>query len=99
MSSFSVKEYIINETYFYMNIHGLIDQGWSIEINNSKSTLGLCDHDNRIITISQKNYYIDGELRDTILHEIAHAIAGFENKHNKIWKNIAQHIGCNQKPC
>jgi predicted SprT family Zn-dependent metalloprotease len=35
----------------------------------------------------------DEEVRDPILHEIAHAIAGLKNGHNPVWKSICRRIG------
>ena len=98
MSSF-VKQEIFELTQLYMNTHGLLDQGWSIKVNNSKKTLGETDHNNQIIKISTVCYYVEGELIDTILHEIAHAIAGYEANHNSLWKDIALNIGCSGKVC
>jgi len=35
------------------------------------------------------------DIRDTILHELAHAIAGFEAGHGPRWKAAARRIGAN----
>ena len=95
----SVEQEIFDLCIIYMSTHGLLDNGWSIKVNNSKKVLGETDHDNKIITISKKCYYVDGELVDTILHEISHAISGYENGHNSIWKDIALNIGCSGNIC
>lgn len=97
--SFSVKQEVRTTALLYMQTHGLLKQGWSIEVNNSKRTLGSTDYDNKIITISKVCYYLDGELIDTILHEIAHVIAGYEANHNSLWRDIALNIGCSGKVC
>ena len=36
-------------------------------------------------------------MRDTILHEIAHAIAGVRNGHNHVWKSVCRRIGADPK--
>merc|ERR1711964_110891 len=38
-------------------------------------------------------------IKNTLLHEIAHAIAGQEHHHDKVWKKIALSIGCNGERC
>ena len=37
------------------------------------------------------------EVRDTILHEIAHALAGAKAKHGPAWKAIARRLGATLK--
>lgn len=34
-------------------------------------------------------------VKDTVLHEIAHALAGHEAKHGPVWQKIAKEIGAN----
>ena len=41
----------------------------------------------------------DEEFLNTILHEIAHAIAGFEAGHGLQWASVAASIGCNARRC
>lgn len=66
-------------------------------LNNSKKCAGMC-WSNHIINISKRFLVAESttfELcKDTLLHEIAHAIAGVENDHNHVWKNICTQIGC-----
>ena len=59
-----------------------------------KSCRGYCTPTNKI----KINYYFAlygdmGDIENTILHEIAHAIAGNENGHNEYWKSIAKELG------
>lgn len=89
-----INDEIITLSLMYMKQYGLLDDGWSIKVTRSKKTLGLTDYNNKIIKISTYCYYVEGELVDTILHEIAHVIAGSENKHNQVWKDVALNIGC-----
>lgn len=37
----------------------------------------------------------EAEVKDTILHEIAHALVGCHQGHNWIWRQKAIEIGCN----
>jgi len=39
------------------------------------------------------------QLTDTILHEIAHALAGPAAKHGPAWKAIARRLGATPKSC
>jgi len=61
--------------------------------SNDKSILGYCSLD--VISINKNHALFDDidEVINTILHEIAHALAGNENNHNVFWKDIAIEIG------
>ena len=39
------------------------------------------------------------EIRDTLLHEIAHAIVGPGHGHDALWQTAARRIGCTEKRC
>ena len=34
------------------------------------------------------------EIKDTVLHEIAHAIAGGNHHHDRVWKDVCNRLGC-----
>jgi plasmid stabilization system protein ParE len=38
-------------------------------------------------------------VRDTILHEVAHALAGPKAKHGPVWREVAVRIGCSGRRC
>ena len=66
---------------------------YKFAFTDNVSFYGLCSHDTIYINY---NYALNSDIEDitqTILHEIAHAIAGIENGHNFYWKAIAQDIG------
>lgn len=77
--------------------HGLTSQGWRFEIVDrpTVSGLGLCWFGAKLITLT--GWYVDlndeAAVHDTILHEIAHAIAGREAGHGPGWKAVAARIG------
>lgn len=56
-------------------------------------TLGRCTRDTIKLSIKHCLEDYDMEIKDTILHEIAHAIVGIENMHNKVWKEKAKELG------
>ena len=61
-----------------MDEHGLI--GWTLAFVEAERRLGDCDFKGRVIRIS-RSHALEGsaeQIRDTVLHEIAHAIAGRE---------------------
>jgi hypothetical protein len=76
-----LKQYSLNE--------------WTFKWNFSRRYFGMCSYQKKQIILSKlfvvKNSHID--TIDTALHEIAHAIAGPNTGHNKLWKNIAKNLG------
>ena len=76
-----------------MDEHGLT--GWTLAFAESRSRLGDCDFNDRQIRIG-RDHALEGneeEIRDTVLHEIAHAIAGPEAGHGPLWKATVRRIG------
>jgi len=70
---------------------------YSFKFDNAKRRSGLCDSKNRTIQLS-KYFVVNNDsqrVRLTILHEIAHVLAGVENGHNKIWQSKCIEIGGN----
>ncbi len=87
-----------------MNEHGLAHVPFSF--NRRKRSLGVCQfkgpYKNREykvmgIALSDKwvPYLSESEVRDTVLHEIAHALVGFAAGHNYKWKAMARKVGAN----
>jgi predicted SprT family Zn-dependent metalloprotease len=78
--------------------HHLTYKGWNFDFNNNKCRLGVCKYDKRLI---EAYCHINSEelVIDTIKHEIAHALVGFENGHNEIWQAKAIEIGARPNRC
>jgi predicted SprT family Zn-dependent metalloprotease len=76
-----------------MDAHGLRD--WSFAYNRRKRSLGVCQYRRRRIELSihliERNSA--AEVRDTILHEIAHALVGPGHGHDAVWKEMCRRIG------
>ncbi|MBZ2196753.1 SprT-like domain-containing protein [Occultella gossypii] len=74
--------------------HGLT--GWTFGFDNAKRRAGACRYDRRRITISRylTALHEPAQVRDTLLHEIAHALAGHGAGHGPRWRRIALEIGC-----
>lgn len=79
--------------------HGLV--GWSFQFDSARRRAGACDYSMRVISLSRL-YCLKvsaDQVRDTILHEIAHALAGPKHNHDAKWKSIARAIGCTAERC
>ena len=80
-------------------LHGLV--GWSFGLNRAKRQLGVCRYGTKRIEMSA--YYVKNNsaesIRDTLLHEIAHALAGHAAGHGPVWQAIAAHIGAKPERC
>jgi len=78
-----------------MEEHGLTD--WSFRFSRGKRQLGYCREQTKTIALSLHYIQLNDEahVRDTILHEIAHALAGHANGHNAKWKAVCRRIGAN----
>lgn len=73
-----------------------LDERWSFRFDNGKKRAGLCNYTAREISVSR---YIaakasDDDIHQTLLHEVAHAMAGHAAGHGSTWKRVAESIGC-----
>jgi predicted SprT family Zn-dependent metalloprotease len=82
-----------------MNQHGLSD--WKFALDNARRRFGCCHSSRKMITLSRHLVVLNGEaeVRNCILHEIAHAIAGHRAGHGPEWKRVAASIGCDARRC
>lgn len=89
-----------------MSEWGLLDKDWLfvIDENNAKGAqarMGQCRYKPQEIAVSRWVIDLNPEpvVRDIILHEIAHAIAGEagDKGHGEIWQAVCAIVGC--KPC
>jgi len=79
--------------------HGLHD--WQVAYDNAKRRAGVCRYRDRTIGLSAPltALHSHDDVRDTILHEIAHALAGPEHGHDAHWRRVAMGIGCSGERC
>ncbi len=77
--------------------HGL--KKWRFKFDHSTRRAGCCNYRDKMISISfdLARNASDEDIRDTILHEIAHAIIGNKHNHDAVWKEKAREIGCSGK--
>lgn len=76
--------------------HGLYFNRWNFEFDGAKRRLGCCNFRTKRISLSKHVVLINDEsiIRNTILHEIAHALVGRNHGHDSIWRQKALEIGC-----
>lgn len=90
---------IASEARELMNQHGL--GHWVFQWDRAVRRMGLCHYGKQTISLSAKLCARAplAEVRDTILHEIAHALVGRGHGHNLVWRSKALAIGCNGNRC
>ena len=74
---------------------------WAFEWDGAIRRFGAANHRTNEIQLSRHLVAMNDEkhVRNTILHEIAHALAPAGEWHGKEWKRIAQSIGCTGNRC
>lgn len=77
---------------------------WEFRIDRAKTRLGRCQvrYDGSVLITLSKHFILLNpleEARDTILHEIAHALAGPRANHGPVWRSIARQLGATTNAC
>jgi len=74
-------------------VHRLSD--WSFAFNRSKRQMGCCLYGPKTILLSR--HFVERNswdlIRDTLLHEIAHALVGPGHGHDAAWKAMCLRVG------
>lgn len=79
---------------------------WSLHIRkNRKNIFGLCIFNTKEIVLDERliQYGTWDEIKEVVLHECAHALAGIEYKndrvigHGKLWRTWAKRLGANPR--
>jgi len=75
--------------------------GWVVVFDNAKTRKGQTRFRQREISLSapltERNPV--EQVRNTILHEIAHVLVGVGHGHDDVWRSQAIKIGCNGQTC
>ena len=82
-------------------VHYLPNGGWRFAWNRRKRSLGLCRYREKRIELSLHFVMANDEdqVRETVLHEIAHALAGEKAGHGPAWKVMCTRVGCKPERC
>lgn len=82
-----------------LNEHGL--PNWTVGLDRAKARAGAAHFGRRRITLSGPltRLHDEDDVRDTILHEIAHALVGPDHGHDAVWKAKAREIGASDSRC
>ena len=80
-----------------MTKHGL--RNWGFEFDRAKNRAGQCRLWDRVISLSRPYVELNSEasVRDTILHEIAHALSPLGSRHNWVWQQKAREVGADPR--
>jgi predicted SprT family Zn-dependent metalloprotease len=79
--------------------HGLRE--WKFRYDASTRRFGVCRHGRKVIGLSRRLVELNGEpeVRNTILHEIAHALCPATEGHGHAWKLKAMEVGARPERC
>lgn len=75
--------------------HGLTAAGWVFKFSQARSRLGSCHYKTKTIRLSLPEAQAAPveDIRQTMLHEIAHALVGAGHAHDRAWLARARSIG------
>ena len=81
-----------------MRQHGLERDGWTFRFDHARRRFGSCQPGRKLLTLSRPLTLLNNEdqVRDTILHEIAHALTPGDG-HGRRWRAKCVEIGANPK--
>ena len=82
-----------------MTQHGI--NSWIVVFDNAKTRRGQTRFRKQEISLSRFITEMNPieQIRNTILHEIAHILVGPDHGHDDIWRSKAIEIGCNGQTC
>ena len=82
-----------------MDEHGLED--WRLVVDRAKKRAGICRSGERTIGLSGPltALHTQEQVRDTVLHEIAHALVGPRYGHGPTWQAMAVRVGAAPERC
>jgi predicted SprT family Zn-dependent metalloprotease len=74
--------------------------GWVFRFDHARRRLGACRYSDQCISLSKPLTLLNPEsvVRDTLLHEIAHALTPGA-KHGPVWRAMARQIGATPRAC
>lgn len=92
----TIKEQITNLAEEMLRRNGLLATGWRLDWFRSYA-YGRCDHLRQMIELDESNLCREPyEVRNTVCHEIAHALVGRGHGHDAVWLCKALELGMTQ---
>jgi len=90
----NLQDEVTKQALDLMEKYALLDMGWVFGFDRAIRRAGLCDFKKKRISVSHKwiEHAPKDEIKDVIIHEIAHALAGPVG-HSKEWKKLAILLG------
>jgi predicted SprT family Zn-dependent metalloprotease len=83
-------------------LHGL-SSDWSFVLDQATTRAGITRYHKKQISISRHLVLNESipwrSVENVILHEVAHALAGYDAGHGPEWKTKAMSIGCDGERC
>lgn len=79
----------------------LDERGWTVKLDRAPRRFGRCVYSTKTISLSEVLVELndEGEVLDTILHEVAHALAGSGHGHGPVWKAWCRITGARPERC
>jgi len=76
-------------------------KNWQFKFDRARTRFGCCNFNKKTISLSRVLTELNSpvQVKDVLLHEIAHALVGKNHAHDKVWKAEALAIGCQPKRC
>ena len=76
-------------------------EGWVFRFDSGRNRFGYCNSRRHVISLSEALTHLNAEkdVLDTIRHEIAHALVGPKNGHNRVWKQMCMTVGARPSRC
>ena len=83
-----------------MRQHGLFEAGWRFRFDHARRRFGSCQYGPKLVTLSRPLTLLNGEpeVRDTLLHEIAHALTPRDG-HGPRWRAKCRELGARPVRC
>lgn len=81
--------------------YGLVESGWRFAFDHARVRFGCCRYRERLITVSRHLAAANPAeaCYDTVLHEVAHALAGPKAGHGPKWKQKCVEVGAQPVRC
>jgi predicted SprT family Zn-dependent metalloprotease len=102
----TVREMAVMALYEHLYHPDCVDpefglESWTFAFDDAKRRAGAATFGPNVITLSRSfvEHASFEEIENTILHEVAHAIAGLDAGHGPRWRMIARDIGCSAERC